>query len=751
MVEYVARQAIVLSALMVFTLTGMAQPFRSLDQDVEQKIDSLLKIMTLEEKLGQLNQRVGAYDHATGQIRPEDAEMLRAGRVGSYLGVVGAERTRRVQQIALAQSRLGIPLLFGLDVIHGFRTTFPIPVAEAATWNPKLVEQAARVAAREATAAGIHWTFAPMVDIARDPRWGRIAEGAGEDPYLGSAMAVAKVRGFQGANLRDPHSLLACAKHFAAYGGAEAGRDYNTVDISERTLREVYLPPFKAAVEAGVGTLMTSFNEIAGVPSSGNRWLMTDVLRREWGFKGFVVSDWEAILEMINHRVGATRTDVGVLALNAGVDMDMVSGIYANEMVEAVRAGLVDQARVEEAVRRVLRAKFALGLFDNPYRNCDTVAEKTLMVTAEHLHLARTVAQQAIVLLKNKANLLPLRKTLKRVALIGPLANARDDPRGPWHAEGKHEDVVTVVEGVKAKLPRAVVEYVKGCEVMGDSGLQIEKSVALAEGADAVIVVVGEKETMSGEAASRAFIDLPGRQEELVRALHKTGRPLVVVLMNGRPLTITWLAENVDAIVEAWFLGSQSGNAIADVLFGDVNPSGKLPVTFPRTLGQVPIYYNHKSTGRPPVDTLKYTSKYIDVPTTPLFPFGFGLSYTTFEYSRLRLSSSSITATQEVRVMVDVKNTGRRDGDEVVQLYICDEVGSVTRPVKELKGFRRVSLRAGEEKTVEFVLKPEDLSFYNIEMKKVVEPGWFTVMVGGNSVEVVQARLRVEGGVSDRE
>ncbi len=726
-----------------FTASG-AQHFRSLDPLIEWRIDSLISLMTLEEKLGQLNQRVGGYDHSTGTIRPDDARMLREGRVGSYLGVVGAERTRRLQKIAVEESRLGIPLIFGLDVIHGFRTTFPIPLAEAATWNPELVQQAARAAAREATAAGIHWTFAPMVDIARDPRWGRIAEGAGEDPYLGAVMATAKVRGFQGELLRDSTALLACAKHFAAYGGAEAGRDYNTVDVSERTLREIYLPPFKAAVEAGVGTLMSSFNEIAGVPSSGNRWLMTDVLRGEWTFNGFVVSDWEAILEMINHRVGATRTDVGVLALNAGVDMDMVSGIYANEMVQAARAGLVTEHIVNQAVRRVLRAKFALGLFDHPYRNCDTLRERTEMLKPEYLALARKLAQQAIVLLQNKRRVLPLSKNLKRLALIGPLVDDRREPKGPWAAEGRPEDVVTVLEGVRTKLgPDVRLEVVKGCEIVGDSGVAFGRAVRAAQAADAVIVVVGERETMSGEAASRAYLDLPGRQEELVRKLAGTGRRLIVVVMSGRPLTLASVAEQCDALLQAWFLGSQSGNAIADIVFGDANPSGKLPVTFPRTLGQVPIYYNHKSTGRPPVDTLKYTSKYIDAPTTPLFPFGFGLSYTTFVYKNLRLSDSTISMEQPVRVMVDVENVGERDGEEVVQMYVQDEVASVTRPVKELKGFRRVALRAAEKKTAEFILTPDDLSFYDLNMKRVIEPGWFTVMVGGSSEAFLETRFEV--------
>lgn len=723
--------------LAVSVSLSLSQPFKSLDVNVEHKIDSLLQIMTLEEKIGQLNQRVG--------IDSAHFPLLRQGRIGAYLGVVGAAATRKLQHVAVEESRLHIPLIFGLDVIHGFRTTFPIPLAEASTWNPELIEKAERVAAQEATAGGIHWTFAPMVDIARDPRWGRIAEGSGEDPFLGSAMAVAKVRGFQGSNVSDPQSMLACAKHFAAYGGAEGGRDYNTVDMSERTLREMYLPPFKAAVDEGVGTLMSSFNEIGGVPSTGNRWLLNDVLRGEWGFKGFVVSDWESIKELIAHGVGATRKDVGVLALNAGLDMDMVSQIYQDEMGDAVRLKKVSDEVLTQSVRRILRAKYALGLFDNPYRNCDTVLEKSAMLTQEHVSLSRKVAQESIVVLKNKNNLLPLKKSIGRIAVIGPLADSKRDPLGPWAGIGNPKDVVTVLEGLKAKVSsQTKLVYAKGCEIESDSGINIAKAVQTAKQADVVVLVLGEKEEMSGEAASRSQIDLPGRQDELLRAVHKTGKPIVLVLMNGRPLTIPWAAENVNAIVETWFLDVQAGNAIADILFGDVNPSGKLPVSFPRSLGQIPIYYNHKNTGRPFNEKDKYTSKYLDVPNTPLYPFGFGLSYTTFSYSNLHISASSISSNQELKVTVEVTNTGSRDGDEIVQLYIQDEVGSVTRPVKELKGFQKVFLKAGEKKSIEFTVKPEHLSFYNLEMKKVVEPGTFKVFVGTNSVDVMEAEFNVK-------
>ncbi len=739
---------ITMKSLTLFILTFSLFNVFALSQDaiIDKKIDSLLNLMSLEEKLGQLNQTIGTWSVSTTErISEEQAAMIRQGKIGSFLGIIGAFETGRIQRIAVKESRLGIPLLFGLDVIHGFRTVFPIPLAEASTWNPDLIERAARVAANEASAAGIQWTFAPMVDIARDPRWGRIAEGSGEDPYLGSVFAAARVRGFQGKNLSDVGAILACAKHFAAYGGAEAGKDYNTVDLSERTLREIYSPPFKAAVDAGVWTLMSAFNEISGVPSSGNRWLLTDLLRNEWGFKGFVVSDWTAISELQNHGAASSRTDAGILALRAGVDIDMVSGIYENELVDAVRTKKLPQEYVDQAVRRVLKAKFAYGLFDHPYRNCDTLREKSEMLTPDHLALARTVAQQSIVLLKNGKNILPLDKSVRTIALIGPLADNRIDPLGPWAGVGRPDDVVTVLEGVKQKiLPQTKLLFARGCTISSDSSADIEQAVRVVNQADVAVVVLGEGAHMSGEAASRSNLDLPGRQNELLKAIHRTGKPIVLVLMNGRPLTISWAAENVNAIVEAWFLGVQSGNAIADVLFGDVNPSGKLPATFPRSVGQIPLYYNHKNTGRPIADSNKYTSKYLDVPNTPLYPFGFGLSYTKFSYSNIWASSRTIAKNQEIRIAVDVENSGKRTGDEVVQLYVQDEAASVTRPVRELKGFKRVNLKPGEKQSVEFVLTPEHLSFYNLEMIKVVESGAFSAFVGGNSVDVLKTKFDVE-------
>ncbi len=732
-------RTIILAGILFNTIASSQNPV------TEAKIDSLLKRMTLEEKLGQLNQVIGM--HLPGgeeKISDEQVNLLREGKIGSFLGIIGAKETARIQHIAVEKSRLHVPLLFGLDVVHGFRTVFPIPLAEASTWNPSLIEQEAHTAAAEASAAGIQWTFAPMVDIARDPRWGRIAEGAGEDPFLGSAMSAARVRGFQGHDVRDQGTLLACAKHFAAYGAAEAGRDYNTAEVSERTLREIYLPPFKAAVDAGAWTLMSAFDDIGGIPSSAHRWLLTDVLRGEWGFNGFVVSDWEAIGELLNHRVAGSRTEAGVLALDAGVDMDMMSEIYQNEMPDAVRSGQLSEDIVNLSVRRVLRAKYAYGLFENPYRNCDTLRERKEMLTPEYIKLARTIAQQSIVMLKNEKGVLPFDKSVGKIALIGPLADNKVDPLGPWDGVGRPEDVVTVLEGMRRAVPpQTKILYAKGCEITGDSA-DFAAALRIARQSDVIVAVLGEDREMTGEASSRSNLDLPGRQNELLSALRATGKPIVLVLMNGRPLILTSVSENADAIVEAWFLGVESGDALADVLFGAVSPSGKLPVSFPRNTGQIPVYYNHRSTGRPLADSDRYTSRYLDIPNTPLYAFGYGLSYASFRYENLRLTSASITKNQSLKATVDVENTGKRVADEIVQLYIEDEVASVARPVEELKGFRRVTLRPGEKQSVEFVITPDDLSFYDRSMRKIVEPGGFKVFVGGNSVDVLETRFVVQ-------
>ena len=743
--------------------------------DIEKQIDALLTRMTLEEKLGQLQQLDG---EANGNFRPEHRDLIRKGLLGSTLNVRGVQRTNELQRIAMEESRLKIPVLFGFDVIHGYRTIFPIPLGEASSWDPAAVERAASVAAAEAAAAGVRWTFAPMVDIARDVRWGRIAEGAGEDPYLGSAMARARVRGFQGADYSDPAKIVACAKHWVAYGAAEAGRDYNTADVSETTLREVYFPPFKAAVDAGVGTFMSAFNDLNGVPTSANPFTLTKVLRGEWKFDGFVVSDYESVRELMNHGVAATEMDAASAALNAGVDMEMVSRLYNKHGQQLLKEDKLSQATIDEAVRRILRIKFRLGLFDKSY--ADEARERATLLSRENVAAAREIAARSMVLLKNERQTLPLNKNVKTIAVIGPLA---DDPKamlGSWTGDGRAEDTITLLAGIKARVsPQTRVLHAKGVAIEGrgvtgnydapppdasnaggtnvaqaanteaariattpTAADSIAQAVRVAREADVSILAVGETAEMSGEAASRSTLDLPGRQLELIQAIHATGKPYVVVLMNGRPLTINWLAENSPAILEAWFAGTQAGHAIADVLFGDVNPGGKLPVTFPRVVGQVPLYYNHKNTGRPPTDQ-KYTSKYLDVPVTPLFPFGYGLSYTQFRLSNLQLSAQSIRPEGRLTVSVEAQNVGQRAGDEVVQLYIRDVASSVTRPVKELKGFQRITLQPGERRRVEFTLTPEQLGFYNRDMRFVVEPGAFKVFVGNNSVEGLEGNFEV--------
>ncbi|HKP86931.1 MAG TPA: glycoside hydrolase family 3 N-terminal domain-containing protein, partial [Blastocatellia bacterium] len=675
-----ARSTCLLLTLLLIasTLPAIASPPQA---DIEARINSLLARMTLEEKLGQLQQLDG---EANGNYRPEHIELIRKGLLGSTLNVRGAQKTNELQRIAVNESRLKIPLLFGFDVIHGYRTIFPVPLGEASSWDPAAVERAAAVAAAEAAAAGVRWTFAPMVDIARDPRWGRIVEGAGEDPYLGSAMARARVRGFQGRDYSAPDKVIACAKHWVGYGAAEGGRDYNTTDISETRLREIYFPPFKAAVDAGVGTFMSAFNDLNGVPTSANPFTLTRVLRGEWKFDGFVVSDYESVRELINHGLAADEADAARSALSAGVDMEMVSRLYNKHAPQLVKEGRLSVATIDEAVRRILRIKFRLGLFEKPY--ADEARERTVISSRENLAAAREVAARSMVLLKNQGNVLPLSKGINSIALIGPLADDQQNPLGSWTGDGRKEDVVTLLAGIKAKVPPATkILYAQGCEINTDATEGIAEAVRIASQSDVAIIAVGESAEMSGEASSRSSLDLPGRQSDLVRAVIATGKPTVIVLMNGRPLTINWIADRAPAILETWFAGIQAGNAIADVLFGDVNPGGKLPVTFPLSIGQVPIYYNYKNTGRPPDPRNKYTSKYLDVPVTPLYPFGYGLSYTEFKLADLRLSAQRIRPDGKLTVSVEVQNAGKRAGDEVVQLYIRDMAGSVTRPVKELK------------------------------------------------------------------
>ena len=700
-------------------------------KDIEKEINALLARMTLEEKLGQLQQLDG---EANGNFRPEHRDLVRRGLLGSTLNVRGAQKTNELQRVAMEESRLKIPLLFGFDVIHGYRTILPVPLGEAGSWDPAVAETSASIAAAEARSSGVHWTFAPMVDIARDARWGRIVEGSGEDPYLGASMARARVRGFQGRDYSAPDKVLACAKHWVAYGAAEAGRDYNTTDMSERTLREIYFPPFKAAVDAGVGTLMSAFNSLNGVPTSANPFTLTQVLRGEWKFDGFVVSDYTSVQELINHGLAANENEAARLALNAGVDMEMVSRNFNQHGPDLLRNGQLSQATIDEAVRRILRIKFRLGLFEHPY--VDETRERSVILSPANVAAARELAARSMVLLKNERETLPLSKDVKSIALIGPLADNQQDLLGPWSGDGHASDSVTLLTGIKAKVsPATKINYAKGCDINSDSTEGFDEAVRVARESNVVIVAVGESAGMSGEASSRSLLDLPGRQLDLVKALRATGKPLVVVLMNGRPLTINWIAENTPAILETWFAGTQAGNAFADVLFGDVNPGGKLPVTFPRSVGQEPFYYNHMNTGRPPNANEKYTSKYLDESWTPLYPFGYGLSYTQFRLSNLQLSAPRIRPEGQLTVSVEIENTGKRPGDEVVQLYIRDIAASVVRPVKELKGFQRITLRPGEKRRIEFTLTPEHLGFYNREMRFAVEPGEFKVMVGTSSAD----------------
>lgn len=720
-----------------FSFRHSERPIAELDT-LEAKVDSVLALMNLDEKIGQMTLFTSDWDVTGPTLRENYKEDIKSGRVGAIFNAHTAKYVHELQRIAVEETRLGIPLIFGYDVVHGYKTIFPISLGEAASWDLEAIENSARIAAEEATAAGLHWTFAPMVDIARDPRWGRISEGAGEDVFLGNEIAVARVKGFQGSDIRATNTMLACAKHFAAYGAAQAGRDYHTVNISERELRETYLPPFKAINDIGVKTFMTSFNDVDGIPCSGNRHLLTEILRDEWDFQGFVVTDYTSIMEMVPHGVVANEKEAGELALNAGVDMDMQSAIYYNHLKKSLAEGKVTIEQIDEAVRRILRVKFELGLFDDPYRYGDSELEKKVILSAEHQAAARDLARKSLVLLKNENRTLPLSKDLKKLAVIGPLADNKKDMLGSWHASGNANDCVTLLEGLREKLEASTkVLFAKGCETTGESKAGFEEAIDVANRADAIILAVGENEWMSGEAASRSELNLPGVQLDLVKELvavcREANKPLVVVLMNGRPLTIPWVSENAPAILETWYAGTQGGHAIADVLFGDYNPSGKLPVTFPRNVGQIPIYYCMKNTGRPFNPNSRYTTKYIDVPNSPLYPFGFGLSYTTFEYSPVTVNKSSFGIKDKLKVHIIISNSGNYDGEEVVQLYIRDLVGSVTRPVKELRGFQKIFLKKGESKKLEFTLTSDDLAFYRADMTFGAEPGDFEIFAGGDS------------------
>ena len=704
-----------LAAIVLLALSAEAQP-----SSIDARVEELLSRMTLEEKLGQLIQ----YTPGQAGLR----ELVAKGAVGCVFGIGDVPATNDLQRAAVEESRLKIPLIFANDVIHGHRTIFPIPPGIASTWDPGAAELSARVAAREASAVATRWTFAPMVDIARDPRWGRIAEGAGEDPYLGSAMAAAYVRGFQGTDLSAPDSILACAKHFAAYGAAEAGRDYNSVDMSERMLRQVYLPPFKAAVDAGVATIMTAFNTLNGVPATANEHLLKTILRDEWKFGGFIDSDYQAVEQLIPHGIAATPQEAALKAIRAGVDMNMVDGSYAT-LAAAVAEGKLPVSVVDQSVRRVLRAKFALGLFEHPYT--DAKRAESVLLSREHLDATRRVAEKSVVLLKNDGALLPLSKATATIAVVGPFADSKVDMLGSWHAAGKAEEAVSVLDGLRARIPPATrLVHVKD---------NVDEAVAAAKSADVVLMVLGEEGKMSGEAKSRASLDLPAAQQQLLEAVVATGKPVVLIVMSGRPLTIGWAAEHVPAILWPWCPGTQGGHAIADILFGDVNPSGKLPVTFPRVVGQIPIHYAHLRTGRPETKE-HYTSKYLDVPNTPLYAFGHGLSYTQFEYSDLRVNAGEPGT---VKVSADVRNAGRRAGDEIVQLYVHDPVASVARPVKELKGFRRITLGAGEKKRVELTLRREDLTYWG-DKGWIFEPGTFKVWIGPSSATGLEGTFELK-------
>ena len=733
--------------LIGFSFAGFAQkssphvprkPVKNTLTDAEKEtrfVHDLMKKMTLTEKIGQLSQYVGGELLTGPKSGAVSDSLFVRGMVGSILNVGGVDNLRKLQQKNMESSRLKIPILFAFDVIHGYKTIFPTPLAESCSWDLALMYETAKAAAIEASASGIHWTFSPMVDVARDPRWGRIVEGAGEDTYLGCKIAEARVRGFQW-NLGKPNALFACAKHFVAYGAPQAGRDYAPVDLSLSTLAEVYLPPFKACIDAGVHTFMSAFNSINGVPATSNRWLLTDLLRKEWKFKGFVVSDWNAVQELKAHGVAETDEDAAMAAFNAGVDMNMTDGLYNRCLEKLVREKNIDMNEIDASVERILRAKYALGLFEDPYRFLDNQRESREVRSASAMALARKAAASSMVLLKNTNALLPLSKQTKRIALVGPLANNRAEVMGSWKARGEDKDVVTVLEGIKNKLGSGTeVNYVQGCDFLDPSTSEFSAALEAAKQSDVVIAVVGEKALMSGESRSRAVLRLPGKQEALLDTLRKAGKPLVVVLMNGRPLCLESVDKQADAMLEAWFPGTQCGNAVADVLFGDIVPAAKLTASFPLTEGQIPNNYNYKRSGRPGDMPYSSTVRHIDVPNRNLYPFGYGLSYTTFSYGEMQCPTA-FDDKGFLPVSVDVTNTGNYDGEEIVQLYVADKVASMVRPIKELKGFQKVFIPKGQTKRVEFKLNVKDLGFWNNLMQYVVEPGTFEIMVGTNSEEL---------------
>lgn len=757
---------LVLLASLILLASCQKKAGKNNDEKMDKFITELMSKMTLEEKIGQLNLPT-AGDITTGQATNSDVgKKIKEGKVGGILNLKGTEKIREAQKVAVEESRLKIPLFFGLDVIHGYQTVFPIPIGMSCSWDTAMIRQSMRIAATEATADGVCWNFSPMVDIARDPRWGRIAEGAGEDPFLGSQIAKAYVHGYQGDDLSAPNTMMACVKHFALYGAPDAGRDYNTVDMSRIRMYNDYFPPYKAAVDAGVGSVMTSFNVIDYIPASGNKWLMTEVLRNQWGFEGFVVTDYTAIEEMMEHGMGDLQA-VSALGLQAGTDMDMVSEGYLNTLKKSLEEGKITEELINTSCRRILEAKYKLGLFDDPYRYCNDQRAAVEIRTKSNLEAARKMASHSFVLLKNDKNLLPLKKDVK-IALIGPLANNKWNMPGTWTVAADFEKSISLLEGIQSVTGKPeLVKYAKGANFEADKELEqrvsvfgkmtdrddrpeaqiIAEAVRLAQQSDVVVAAVGEAAERSGECSSVTDIQLPANQRRLLEALLKTGKPVVMVLFTGRPLAMKWEQENVPAILNVWFAGSEAGYAIADVLFGDVNPSGKLTTTFPQNIGQIPMYHSYLNTGRPLEKGKwfeKFLTSYIDVTNEPVYPFGFGLSYTTFNYSDITLSKTSIRQDETLDVKVSVSNTGNYDGEEVVQLYIRDLVGSISRPVKELKGFQKVMIKKGETKEVVFKLSVEDLKFYNSDLNFVAEPGDFKVFIGGNSLDVKEAGFTLQ-------
>lgn len=711
------------------------------------KADSIIKLMTLDEKIGQMSLFTSDMSSTGPTMRDDYVDLIRKGKVGAVFNAFTVDFVRELQKIAVEETRLHIPLIFGFDVIHGHRTIFPINLGQAATWDTAMIEKSERIAAIEASAEGLNWTFAPMVDLARDPRWGRVMEGAGEDAWLGGLIAAARVKGFQGSSLSDNNTILGCVKHFAAYGAPQGGRDYHVVDMSDRSLYEWYLPVYKAAVDAGVASVMTSFNEIAGVPSTSNKWLLTDLLRDDWKFNGFIVTDYSSINELIPHGIAADLAEAAKLSANAGVDMDMQGSAFLNCLNNLVKSGDVSEKTIDEAVKRILIAKYKLGLFDDPYKYCSKEREEKEIMNAEQLAFARELAAKSCVLLKNENNILPVPESVRTIAVIGPLADSKADMLGFWSGAGQAEKCVTLLEGIRNRTAGTVnVLTAQGCNVAGDDVSGINQAVSVARRSDYVILALGENRMMSGEAASRTDISLPGVQMQLAGAIIKTGKPVAVVLFNGRPLAIPELDHMAPAILETWFGGTEAGNGIADILFGDLNPSGKLTMTFPLNVGQIPLFYNSKNTGRPinpenPYE--KFKSNYLDSPNTPLYPFGYGLSYTTFSYSDVKLNKESFESNDQIVASVDVTNTGDRDGEEIVQLYVRDLVGDVTRPVKELKGFKKVLLKKDETATITFTINPADLSYYHQDMSYTFDPGDFELFIGTNSRDNIKTAFSI--------